>query len=513
MSGDQRAARLMALFAGHSGAHGTHGEPKQDPGEVKWAIKSSARTLREPVTLALWESHLEGKRPLGIICIREDSQCCWGSVDVDEYAGDHKALVKKVYDTGLPLVPCRSKSGGLHLFLFLLEPAPAAALQSVLRDVAAQLGLSGSEIFPKQTQILAERGDLGNWMVMPYFGSTYGGKIQEQVGLKKTGQPMTIEEFLDNAEKTRVGPDAIATLGKARKRNGKEDGPADFSDGPPCLQNLAVSGVDNNRNNALFHMGVYFRQAVPRGWKKAVEEANTLHMKPALDAGEVAGVIRSLEKKDYEYTCKLEPMCSHCDSILCRSRRYGVGLDGDLPLISGLSRLDADPPIWFVDVMGRRLEVTTEQLQKYDLFHRACMEGLSHCFQSVKQSDWYKIVQEAMANVTVVEAPPEVSFAGAFYERLEEFLTGRQKADTVEDLFTGRPWQDDERGRHYFRLRDLERYLKREDVRDVRGGALGRNKLARLLSNIGGECELMRIKHRGLRVWWVPTHVIGRSHD
>ena len=77
------------------------------------------------VTLDLWQDHVEGKRPLGIIPIREDSTCSWGSIDIDEYDVDALAVVKKIEQMKLPLVPCRSKSGGLHLFLFVTEPVAA----------------------------------------------------------------------------------------------------------------------------------------------------------------------------------------------------------------------------------------------------------------------------------------------------------------------------------------------------------------------------------------------------
>src|ERR1700735_1908853 len=131
---------MMALFAGFTSAHGTHGEPVQDG--LKWAIKPTARTVREPVTKQLWERHLKGEISLGIIPIRENGTCSWGSIDVDQYGEDFLKLIDRSERGGFPLVPCRSKSGGLHLFMFLTEPAPAAVVQSALRDMAAKLGLA-----------------------------------------------------------------------------------------------------------------------------------------------------------------------------------------------------------------------------------------------------------------------------------------------------------------------------------------------------------------------------------
>ena len=99
------AERLMALFAGHSGAHGTHGEPEKDDNKQKWGIGKTARTIRKPVTNELWESHLAGERPLGIIPIREDSSCIWGAIDIDEYEADLIGIVKRIEQKKLPQVP------------------------------------------------------------------------------------------------------------------------------------------------------------------------------------------------------------------------------------------------------------------------------------------------------------------------------------------------------------------------------------------------------------------------
>jgi hypothetical protein len=204
--------RMMSLFAGLEDVHGTHGLPELDENGVKWGIKKTARTVREPVTLEMWAKHLEGKRPLGIVPIRRDSTSVWGSIDVDEYDIDALEVVKKVEAAKLPLVPCRSKSGGLHLFLFASEPVEAELMQGVLRHIAATLGFAGSEIFPKQTKILVDKGDHGSWMVVPYFGGDFGGKIRFQYGLKKTGAEMTLEEFLSFADKRKQSASDIAML-------------------------------------------------------------------------------------------------------------------------------------------------------------------------------------------------------------------------------------------------------------------------------------------------------------
>src|SRR5690348_7948144 len=85
-------ARLLERFRGLDGVHGTHGEPHQDEGSLKWAIKKTAQTIRETATADLARAHIEGRRPLGLVPVCSDGLARWGSIDVDDYSGDMIAL-------------------------------------------------------------------------------------------------------------------------------------------------------------------------------------------------------------------------------------------------------------------------------------------------------------------------------------------------------------------------------------------------------------------------------------
>jgi hypothetical protein len=203
--------RLAICFEGFHDAHGTHGEPVQR-NDGKCEIKSTARTLREPVTTRLWEQHVAGTRPLGVGPIREDGTCSWGCIDVDDYTLNLANLIKKIAQMNLPLVPCRSKSGGLHLFLFVQSPVPAAEMRAALAHQASRFGLGGAEVFPKQTATNVERGDNASWMIMPYFGSTYGGKIYPQECLRQTGAALTLDEFVRQIDANRCSREQFVAL-------------------------------------------------------------------------------------------------------------------------------------------------------------------------------------------------------------------------------------------------------------------------------------------------------------
>ena len=121
----------------------------------------------------------------------EDNSCRWGCIDIDEYNFNHTSLIKSIRNNKLPLIVCRSKSGGAHVFLFTKENIPASLMQSKLKQMAIILGYEGSEIFPKQTEILVERGDTGNFLNLPYYNEMKGLRY----AINDNGAGCTLEEF------------------------------------------------------------------------------------------------------------------------------------------------------------------------------------------------------------------------------------------------------------------------------------------------------------------------------
>lgn len=494
----------MKLFEGNPDGYGTYDHRHTYSNEAKNGkveIKKTADTIRGTVTEELWDLHLAGKKPLGIVPIRAagtpdkpEFVCRWGCVDVDRYDIVHAEVVAALERAGLPLLVCRTKSGGAHLFLFLKSWESAAAMQATLREVAAALGFGGCEIFPKQVQILADRGDVGNWLNMPYFG----GDETDRFCYKRTGTAMTAGEFLTAAEKVQT------TLAKVRVKSAPSPtagGDEGLGDGPPCLQHLAAGGFpDGTRNKGLFALGIFCKKKYGDEWKRVLEDYNRKFMKPPLGAEEVMETLKNLERKDYNYLCKDTPLCDHCDSAKCRSRKYGVGSDqDDWPVLRSLSVLDTDPPLWFVGVDDERVEVNTEQLQNYRLFHKVCMERLRKCYQLYKQDTWLKMVGGVMEQVTVIEAPPEASTKGYFYELLESFCVDKHRAETQDGLLQGKPYEDEEAGRYYFKLSALMEHLERHKFL-----IWGRNKIASEIREAGGKAEFV-IQGKFCRVLWVPN--------
>ena len=81
------AQNFYDLFKGSDIAHGTFVVKSDRESDGK--KQGTAKIIREPTTLAMWEEHLKGStRGLGIIPIKSDNTCHWGAIDIDEYIMD-----------------------------------------------------------------------------------------------------------------------------------------------------------------------------------------------------------------------------------------------------------------------------------------------------------------------------------------------------------------------------------------------------------------------------------------
>ena len=140
--------------------------------------------------------------------IDDDTTCVWWAIEVDEYKLELKDLAIKIAKQELPVVLCRRKSGGLHIYMFLSEPVAASMVQRKLRQIAAAIGYGQVEIFPKQTKLLLDRGDRGSTLNMPYFG----GENATRYAYGLDGKALTPDDFLDHCESVALDHKALESL-------------------------------------------------------------------------------------------------------------------------------------------------------------------------------------------------------------------------------------------------------------------------------------------------------------
>lgn len=495
------AGRFMARFAGLERAHGTYEIGAGARADAKNKINGKALTKLEPVTEELWELHLAGKRGLGIVPIRDDASCLFGAIDIDVYDNfDLPALEAKCLALKLPLVPCRTKSGGAHLYLFAAEPLTAAEVRGALVEWAAALGYPKVEVFPKQIA-MSGANDVGNWINVPFFDAERTTRYAIQ-----NGKALAPEAFLALAAQRAVTREQLKTIAVVPALG--------LEDSPPCLQFLAREGFgEGNRNNGLFNLGVYCRLrsnadgAWLQGgetWETAAHAMNEQYMSPPLNKREVKEVLSSLRRKNYFYLCNQPPISSCCNKDLCRQRRYGVGNGhGDVDPGAATFQLDnprrvlTEPVTWIVTVNALDLELTTEELMDQRLFRKKAIEKLKLALPPLKGKSWELMIQKIVHEAADVQAPSDAGPEGRLIIMLEDFCTNHAEAKAKDELLLGRPWTEE--GRTHFRGKDFMRYLDQHHFRDMKERAVWA-----VLRRHSGEHSEFKIKGKTLTCWSVP---------
>ena len=491
--------QFSAIFDGLQEAYGTY---RIDKKQANGKNTGKAQIVREPRNAKLWREHLSGEgASMGIIPINADNKCKWGCVDVDQYPLDHKLLIEKIRRLKLPLVVCRSKSGGAHCFLFAIDWVEAADMQKALQNIAAALGYGGSEIFPKQVKLHLDRGDVGNFLNLPYYDAEEGLRY----AILDDGTSATLEEFFALYEAHKQTPEQIIALQVTKDDTGEA-----LKGAPPCLRALLRMKIsEGGRNNGLFNVGVYLRKAHPDTWEAEILRYNNDYFDPPLPLNEVNVVAKQVQRKDYAYKCNDAPINAYCNKDVCRGQEFGIGAAASGVPIANLRKYNSTPPVWFLDVNGEPLELDTDALMNQTAFQRACTEQLNMMPHTVAKNQWEGRISALLREMTenesaIIEVAEDASINGQFYDYLEEFCVLLQTAQDKEEILLRRPWTDEEEQKTYFRLKDFEAFLKKNKFFELKS-----HKIAQRLRDIHGESVLLRIKGRIVRVWKIPAFESG----
>jgi hypothetical protein len=317
-------------------------------------------------------------------------------------------------------------------------------------------------------------------------------------GIKDDGTAATLEEFYEMVEANIQGTDLVVPEPPKKAEQV-------IPDGPPCLQALCTQGIpEGGRNNTLFNVGIYLKKIHPVNWENPLIEHNFKYVHPPLPNNEVQILVKQLNKKDYRYKCKDAPLNSFCNSGLCRTRKHGVGANGpDAPQLSSLSKYNSEPPLWFLDINGKRIELDTDHLYNQSMFQKACVDKINVLPPTLRKQDWEQmlnaLLKEMVESEQIHEATDDTSITGRFVDLLEEFCTHLQQAMDRDEILLGRPWTSDEEGKVYFRIKDLEAHLKRNNFT-----GLSAPKMAQRMREMGGDPVNLYLKGRSTRVWTLP---------
>lgn len=493
------AERFLDRFAALDRFHGTY-EVSARPVKPGEKVEGRAVTVRGAVTVGDWQRHLAGEIGLGFVPVTDAGTCRFGAIDVDDYSVDLKRLARHAADLKLPLVPCRSKSGGCQLYLFLAEPVEASLVRTKLMEWAVALGYSGVEIFPKQTK-LAGPEDRGSWINAPY----QGGERTLRYAMDRDGRALLPGEFLDLADSCALDAATLAAFKLPHL------GLADdlLADGPPCLQTLAVKGFPSGtRNNGLFNVAVYLRKRFPDDWESKLDVYNTKLMDPPLSTAEVTAIVKSAKKKEYGYRCSDMPIVNVCNRQICLTRSFGIGGGSDDPGVElgQLVKIETDPPTWMWDVNGARLQLESDHLLNQVLFRKLVLDRLTIMTNLIRQGAWTKMVSDRLARVEIVEVPKDVTPDGQWERQFEDFVNQRSVAQTPEEMLMKKPYRNETEV--WVRSGDFIDWLEQR-----RFAGVTEKKVYALLRRLGAKHDFQRLKGKGTAFWRIDLAKIERQTE
>jgi hypothetical protein len=452
----------MELYRGteRSYIYGKREGAKRDEAKNKGEfVKGTVSTERGKLTLELVLEHLRGGAAMvGLAPLKDDGMVENGCVDVDQVGKNSRKYEFDYYDemdtirkSGFPVVVRRSKSSGFRVELFC-EATEADVMVRVLRGFAARLGYAGCEIFPKQTK-LEGPDDCPSALWLPY--GPMWDLFAEQCGMSETGNPMTLEEWLDWAESKRISRDdmlrwdaefargqpgksngsgthkgnSTGKWGPIRNGNGEVDIAATkrdtFRNGPPCMYTLANQiddGVRYQQHDFLFAAITLLKRKYPDNWDEVIGFVNDYVLVGPGDRDKLKAMIRDHERKDYEYRCKDEPIVSYCNPYACRRMPYGVG-NGVLNWTDlGMTIVNRVPRIFYINIGNTRICLEFGELINLKKLRVKLGEAGANFPDMMKQQDWDKIVREAIEGATVVEPSEMLQSDADHIEVLEDWF-------------------------------------------------------------------------------------------
>jgi len=505
----QLAHRFHQLFNSLDRAHGVHvPDTTGNPGKKK----GKSWTDPTPPTVELWQQHLDGKKSLGLVPIRDDSTCLWAAIDIDDYTIDLKAFEATAHEVGLPCALCRTKSGGAHLYLFFSEPVPAKLVRTKLTKFCHALSYPAAEVFPKQDNVDDPTAS-GNWLNMPFFHA----ELTTRYCYCEDGRVASAEQFLEIAEKRKI--DMKTLLALEPQLAAPVDDPG-FSDAPPCLEHLTKIGFTDCLNNALFSMGVYARKKFPNNWEDKVGEYNHKFMGPGTFS-EVQAIVKSLHKKGYCYKCNDVPLNQHCNKEECFKRKYGLDKPGRKNSREGrsciLDEMDrpgkcfvpskgsGDEPVWEFTMGGHAISVSMDTLMNQRAFMREFLRVFRRLILLVKEDVWVDAVNDMLSDVEEIEAPVDAGPEGQLMLHLEAFCTGKIQARDRTELILGKPFTGILKDHHvtpmcWFRSKDFVKYLDQQHFREFSS-----KEIYPVIRRRGAKHTTIMMKGTCVAVWGVGT--------
>ena len=422
----------------------------------------------ETVTVDVIEKHLNGIISVGLIPTRRDGTCSWGVIDVDGaiYHKDPVPVLKKIREKGYPLVPYRSKTSGLHLYLHIKGSVSAAEMRKKIHALAADLGFGGTlaDKFPNEDAITKDKNGkykVGKCVNMPYQGTTKG--YCTRYCLTDDGKAISIDDFFNHVEKFRITPKQFDDL-TIQTENKEQNGPEpEWNEYPPCTQAFISNKVgEGQRNNALFNLAVLAHLKNPDQLKTELYERNKTCMNPPVERdSELDAIVAQIKDKEYFYQCETPIAKQFCNKEACRKRKYGIGPNQYIPTVDSFFKHNTNPPYYVLTMEGNQIQLLGKQIVQQQLLREELFDQADIVWQTLNKRDWNMFLVSLKAMQKEVEdMKPGDDEKEDFNYYTRMFIQETEPGDDISQLQAGYIFKDEEFV--YFNLHTFKDFLNKK---------------------------------------------------
>jgi hypothetical protein len=483
---------FYGIFRGNPSFYVKHQVPfKEHEGKLKakwtgFAIDKETKDFL-PVTKKLYREHLNGGDGLAIApltdTVEKRNVCFYAVIDIDIYDVNFTWLVRRLYEVGFKFAAFLSKSGGLHIYFFFVDPEPGDKVIDALTKIVEVFGLgrlytsdkgkSKVEVFPKQPTFVP--GDTKvNCLFLPFYDAKKGGQCRNKMltadsTLLPVGKALKIVENMFTSVKEIE--DTLAGL--------------PYSDAPYCIQMILLTGAlaeNSGRNDFLFTAALYLKLKLKQDFKAELEAMNDCLEVP-LEQKDIEGIYTSVTNKDWQIwgRCKKAPMCEYCDRKLCKERTFGVGRDKNNYVsnveFGKIIRMKSEEPyyLWEARLAGNEeyIQVRIDgeaELQNQKIVQQACIRYLNQTPITVKATAWEDTLNKCLTVMEEIEVAKETDTSNMSVLRryFFQYLTHKQiqngQAYMVKlGLVFHEKGTKDKDGAYYFEAEGFKKYLAVEN--------------------------------------------------
>ena len=422
------------------------GKIKFNAGDYGWSGK--------PITEDDYRLHLYGKKSIGIQPCDDNGLACFGAIDIDPKVYkdlDIKKYLDIIQEKELPLIPIKSKSGGLHLYLFTKEFVKAKVIRDFLEQVLFLFKLPiTTEIFPKQTKLGSDTNGNkvnGNFINLPYFNKS------ERVALDPSGKEMPLDLFLKVVEINKADIEKLENISNDLIKKELTGGAEEFKDGPPCLEILSKNKMKDGRDRFLYNYMVMAKKKYPDNWGKMVLKAgrNYFEFDQIWTDDYIEKKIKHWEKQEKGHTCHDDLLAPVCIKSECVKRKFGIISDKKInwPLMTNLIKVDFKPdPEYYFTVEredGETVQVHAKDVNK--IKDQQELRGLIMAQADfppppIKGMDFFEIQKALFSTIDTVQPAPGTTPMEILKKHLKDYIHSTE-ATSHNSFKSGNVLKDD----------------------------------------------------------------------